>query len=173
MSSCCMPTPGCGMQNLVPWLGMELRPLASGAESLSHQTTRETPINTSSKFPRLSGNFSIAQKVFLRWMLVLKRKNLQVNLLEETLQRVKLQLTEFKKNKVRNLSSICTHSIIQRALFKRTSVTNLYTMVHLSKDFFSVVFLYLSFYGIIYSFIWWIAVLFLFFGFFFFSWTFL
>ena len=151
------------MQNLVPWLGMALRPLALGAESLSHQTMRETPINKSSKFPRLSGNFSIAQKVFLRWMLVLKRKILQVNLLEETLQRVKLQLTEFKKNKVRNLSSICTHSIIQSALLKRTSVTNLYIMVHLFTDFFSVVFLYLSFYGIIYSFIWWIAGFFFFF----------
>ena len=33
----------CGMWDLDPWLTEEPRPLASGAQSLSHRTTREVP----------------------------------------------------------------------------------------------------------------------------------
>ena len=37
--------PGCSMWDLVPWPGIELRPPALGAWSLSHWTTREVPIS--------------------------------------------------------------------------------------------------------------------------------
>ena len=38
-----MRTLSCGMWDLVPWPGMELRPPALGVWSLSHWTTREVP----------------------------------------------------------------------------------------------------------------------------------
>ena len=34
----------CGMWDLVPWLGVEPRPLALGAPSLSHWTPTEVPV---------------------------------------------------------------------------------------------------------------------------------
>ena len=41
--SCGVQTLGCGMWDLVPWLGMEPRHPALGAQSLSHWTIREVP----------------------------------------------------------------------------------------------------------------------------------
>ena len=41
--SCSMQTFSCGMWDLVPWPGIEPRPLALGVQSLSHWTTREVP----------------------------------------------------------------------------------------------------------------------------------
>ena len=41
--SCCLGTLSCGMWDLVPWPRIEPRPLALGAWSPSHCTTREVP----------------------------------------------------------------------------------------------------------------------------------
>ena len=41
--SCSIQTLSCGMWDPVPWLGIEPGPLALGARSLSHWTTREAP----------------------------------------------------------------------------------------------------------------------------------
>ena len=43
LCSCSIRIFSCGMQALVHWPGMELRPLALGAQSLSHRTHREVP----------------------------------------------------------------------------------------------------------------------------------
>ena len=41
--SCGFATLSCGTWDLVPWPGMESRPLTLGAESLSYWPTREAP----------------------------------------------------------------------------------------------------------------------------------
>ena len=43
--SCGMQTLSCGMRDLVPWPGVEPRPPALGAWSLSHWTIREVPLS--------------------------------------------------------------------------------------------------------------------------------
>ena len=44
--SCDIQALSCGLWDLVPWPGIELRPQALGAWSLGHWTTREVPKNT-------------------------------------------------------------------------------------------------------------------------------
>lgn len=43
---CRMPSLSCGKWDLVPWAGMEPKPPALGAQSLSYRTTREIPYST-------------------------------------------------------------------------------------------------------------------------------
>ena len=66
---------------------------------------RETVNQYISRYHMVSLDYvSIAQKVFLRWMLVLKRKILQVDLLETQLSRVNASIMEKKKKWINNMS---------------------------------------------------------------------
>ena len=50
--SCRLGTLSCSMWDLVPWPGIEPGSPALGAQSLSHWTTREVPMNQFDYFPR-------------------------------------------------------------------------------------------------------------------------